>query len=77
MKANNVDVYVLLKNRASFRSAEPMVQMISRIQGIHKAAMNPYVPSLMTVEYDPSSISSQVILTTIREQGYQASLTGM
>lgn len=77
MKTNIVDVYVRVKSDKGQSAIESVLQKIARTAGVRKAGLNSHVPSLLAVQYDPASVSSQGILASIRQQGYQASLIGM
>ena len=77
MKVKNVDVYIFIKGLSVSQESEAVCRHLCENKGVVKAELNRYVPSLLNLEYDAGSTSGLNILTSIRQQGYQASLVGM
>jgi hypothetical protein len=77
MKANNVDVFVLVKGATDKTGMTPILERIRKTTGVNQVRVNEHVQSLLLVEYDPAETCSQNIMASIQQQGYRAAFVGM
>lgn len=77
MKDKSVDIYVYIQGEDGPDALTGLQKKLGHVTGIVRAGMNQYVRPLMSIEYDPDRISSQIILNMIRREGCNASLVGM
>jgi hypothetical protein len=77
VKANNVDVFVLVKGETDKTGMTPVLERIRKTTGVSQVRMNGRVHSLLLVEYDPAETSSRAIMASIQQQGYRAAFVGM
>jgi predicted transcriptional regulator len=54
-----------------------LVKELCDKQGVKRARVSPRTRRLLLVEYDPAVASSQLILGTVLQHGYDARLVGM
>ena len=77
MKNNTVDLYIYVPSRENNEATADIANIANHITGVVKAKVNQRVKQLMEVEYNPGDISSQAILSAVRQRGNTASLIGM
>ena len=77
MRNNTVDLYLYLPSKGNHKTTTDVANIANHIPGVVKAKVNQRVKQLMEVKYNPASISSQAILSAVRQNGSTASLIGM
>lgn len=78
MSINTVDVYIYIPSKENNDvSSSSVIGTVTNVVGVVKARVNQYVNHLLTVEYDPDHVSSQDILSAVKEQESTATLIGM
>jgi len=77
MKANNLDVFVLVKGETDKTGMATVLERIRKTTGVSQVRMNERVHSLLLVEYDPAETNSLAIMASIQQQGYRAAFVGM
>jgi hypothetical protein len=77
VKANNVDVFVLVKGETDKSGMTTVLERIRKTTGVSQVRMSERVHSLLLVEYDPAETCSKTIMASIQQQGCRAAFVGM
>ena len=77
MKKDSVDVYIYVPSKENNETTADIANIANHITGVIKAKVNQRVKQLMEVKYNPSDVSSQAILSAVRQRGNTATLIGM
>lgn len=77
MKNNTVDLYIYVPSKENKETTADIANIANHITGVVKAKVNQRVKQLMEVEYNPADVSSQAILSAVRQKGNTATLIGM
>jgi len=77
MKKNNVDVFIYVQSNNHFDMVSSLATKISRLNGVVKADINPRVKRLLSIKYEPETVSAGAIVSAVKNDGHSASLVGM
>jgi hypothetical protein len=77
MKNYQVNVILHLSGNLGAAERAGIAQQIAAQPGVSRAQPSPKAERLLLVDYDPSAISSQRILGSVRSRGVAAQLVGL
>jgi hypothetical protein len=74
MRNNNIELFIYVPDPDKVPS---IMEKVSQIAGVVKTRVNQFVTPIVDVEYDPHSISSDVIVNAMNHNGVRVALVGM
>jgi len=77
MQANKANVVVDLKRAVTGKNGSVLETELNSIQGVSRAQVSAKTGRLVLVDYDPTTVTSDTILSTFVRRGYDARLIGM
>ena len=77
MKKESVDVLIHIRPGSDTDLIAGAIKQVTCISGVIAAKINPWVQSLISINYNPEQLSSTDIIKSVRRNGYTASMIGM
>jgi hypothetical protein len=77
MSTGNANVIVYVREPVNAEQGRRLRDTVSALRGVRNASTSDRTATLMSVDYDPSTIDSQLILNCVTGQGFSARLVGM